>query len=113
MKHFLKMGHGWFSLELKMAGNQQLGSTFPEKPLPVMDERKIAPKPFVSLFNDTAFLVYSGHSNKTHHKNVCWKLHQQLSINKDFAHRLREKQKQINEQSSDTTNFISHWFSRK
>lgn len=94
MKHFLNMGHGWFSLELKMAGNQQLGSTFPEKPLPVMDKRKNAPKPFFSLFNDTAFLVYSGYSNnKTHHKNICRKRHQQLSINKDFAHQLREKQK--------------------
>lgn len=75
MKHFLKMGHGWFSLVLRMAGTQQLGTTFPKKALPVTDKRIIAPKPLFSMFNDMAFLLCSRHSNKTHHKSICHKLY--------------------------------------
>lgn len=55
MKHFLKMGHGWFSLVLRMAGTQQLGTTFPKKALPVTDRRIITLTPLFSMFNTQLF----------------------------------------------------------
>lgn len=55
MKHFFKMGHGWFSLVLRMAGTQQLGTTFPKKALPVTDRRIITPTPLFSMFHTQLF----------------------------------------------------------